>query len=128
MSDRVSNPQGDSMSHGYPMVPVPDGLPNIANDGANMQQPSSGDRIENQGGWDRQPVMGLTPGQPGFEQQYGNNVSSSMANRQMQSYNMPPNQNGIPMYPGGPNSNQQVDWSRMFPTGAQHFYAQCLPY
>jgi hypothetical protein len=97
---------------------VPDGLPNLANDQGHMQRPSSVNRIENQSGQDRQPVMGSTPGRPGFEQQYGNNVSGSMPSQQMQSYSMPPNQNGMPMYPGGSNSNQQVDWSQVFPTDA----------
>lgn len=123
MNGGLGNLQGDGMSHGYPMVPVPDGLPNLANDQGHMQRPSSVNRIENQGGQDRQPVMGSTPGRPGFEQQYGNNVSGSMPSQQMQSYSMPPNQNGMPMYPGGSNSNQQVDWSQVFPTGAQHSYA-----
>ena len=119
----LGNLQGDGMSHGYPMVPVPDGLPNLANDQSHMQRPNSVNRIDNQGPQDRQPVMGSAPGRPGFEQQYGSSVSGSMPPQQMQSYSMPPTQNGMPMYQGGSNTNQQVDWSQVFPTGAQHSYA-----
>lgn len=123
----LGNLQGDGMSHPYPMVPVPDGLPNMSSDQGHMQRPNSVNRIENPNAQDRQPVMGSNPGRPGFEQQYGNNVSGSMPSQQMQSYSMPPNQNGMPMYPGGSNSNQQVDWSQVFPTGAQHSYANAFP-
>lgn len=124
----LGNLQGDGMSHGYPMVPVPDGLPNLANDQGHMQRPNSVNRIDNPGAQDNRPgvpgpVMGSAHGRPGFEQQYGSSVSGPMQGQQIQSYNMPPGQNGMPMYPGGSNSNQQVDWSQVFPTGAQHSYA-----
>lgn len=116
----LGNMPGDGMSHGYPMVPVPDGLPNLANDQGQMQR-SNMSRIENNGAQDRQglggPVMGSAPGR-GYEQHYASNVAGSMANQQMQGYNMPPGQNGMPMYAGGSNSNQQVDWSQVFPTDA----------
>ncbi|SPO05948.1 related to regulatory protein amdA [Cephalotrichum gorgonifer] len=129
----LGNLQGDGMSHGYPMVPVPEGLPNLANDQGQMQQrPNSVNRMESNGSQDRQggpgSVMGPAPGRPGFEQQYSGNVPGSMqTQQQMQNYNMPTNQNGMPMYQGGSNSNQQVDWSQVFPTGAQDSYANAFP-
>jgi hypothetical protein len=126
----LSQLQGDGMPHGYPMVPGPDGLPNLASDQGQMQRPNSVNRIDAQGGQDRQgvpqAVMTSAPGRPGFEQ-YGNNVPGAMPNQQMQGYSMPTNQNGMPMYPGGTNSNQQVDWSQVFPTGAHDSYVNAFP-
>ncbi|PKS08911.1 hypothetical protein jhhlp_003524 [Lomentospora prolificans] len=125
----LGNMPGDGMSHGYPMVPVPEGLPNLANDQSQMQR-SNMSRIESNGSQDRQgmaaPVMGSAPGR-GYEQHYASNVAGSMANQPMQGYSMPPGQNGMPMYAGGSNSNQQVDWSQVFPTGAQDSYANAFP-
>jgi hypothetical protein len=109
----LNNMPQDGMNHPFGMVPVQDGMNNVNSDQNHLSRSSSIGRVDNPNGSDRRAM----PGQPmGASQPYsGNDVSSSMSNQPMQSYNMPPAQNGMPMY-GGSNSNQQsgLDWSQMF--------------
>ncbi|KAF7559663.1 hypothetical protein G7046_g4497 [Stylonectria norvegica] len=111
----LSNLPGDNMVHPFGMVPVQDGMNNMAQDQSQLSRSSSIGRLDNGNGPDRRnmagPVMGN--GQP-----YGADV-----NQQMPQYSMPPGQNGMPMY-GGSNQNQQsgLDWSQMFQAGAHQTY------
>ena len=114
-------PPQDGMGHPFGMVPVQDGMNNMNSDQNHLSRSSSIGRLDNPNGSDRRgmggPVMGTS--QP----YHGSDVSSSMSNQPMPSYNMPPGQNGMPMY-GGSNSNQQsgLDWSQMFQAGAHQTY------
>lgn len=116
----LSNMPQDGMNHPFGMVPVSDGMNNMGNDQNHLSRSSSMGRIDNPNGSDRRmpgPVMGAS-------QQYGGgDVSSSMSQQPMPTYNMPPGQNGMPMY-GGSNQNQQsgLDWSQMFQAGAHQTY------
>ncbi|KAL6860134.1 hypothetical protein ACO1O0_004160 [Amphichorda felina] len=113
-------PPQDGMGHPFGMVPVSDGMNNMGSE-SHLSRSSSISRLDNPNGSDRRgmggPVMGTS--QP----YHGSDVSSSMSNQPMPSYNMPPGQNGMPMY-GGSNSNQQsgLDWSQMFQAGAHPSY------
>ncbi|TIC99293.1 Respiration factor 2 [Colletotrichum higginsianum] len=103
----LGNMPADGMVQPFGMMPVQDGMSNLAND--------------------QRSVMDASGRGGNFEQAYNGNVPSSMTpnmNQQMQNYNMPPGQNGMSMY-GGSNSNQQsgLDWSQMFQAGAQQTYA-----
>lgn len=66
---------------------------------------------------------------PSTQQQY-NGVPTSMAQQmapQMANYNMSQNQNGVPMFNGGSNGQQQqsgLDWQAMF--GAHHPQPACV--
>jgi hypothetical protein len=116
-----SMPQ-DGMVHPFGMVPVSDGMNNMPNDQNQLSRSNSVSRLDNGNGADRRSMGGPVMG--GSHQPYGgNDVSGSMNNQPMPSYNMPPGQNGMPMY-GGSNSNQQsgLDWSQMFQAGAHQTY------
>ncbi|KAK7431440.1 hypothetical protein QQZ08_001930 [Neonectria magnoliae] len=114
----LSNIPGDNMVHPFGMVPVQDGMNNMAGDQNHLSRSSSIGRLDNGNNGDRRnmPVMGGS-------QPYGNDVSSSMQQQQLPGYSMPPGQNGMPMY-GGSNQNQQsgLDWSQMFQAGAHQTY------
>lgn len=108
----LSNMGGDGIVHPFGMVPVQDGMNNIAGDQTQLSRSSSMGRLDNGANTDRRnmngPVMGAS-------QPYGGEVPNSMNNQQMPTYSMPPGQNGMPMY-GGSNGNQQpgLDWSQVF--------------
>ncbi|KHN98158.1 C2H2 transcription factor [Metarhizium album ARSEF 1941] len=104
----LNNMPADGMVHPFGMVPVSDGMNNMAGDQSHLSRSSSANQDRN----NMAPSMGAP-------QPYGANVSNSMNNQQMPSYSMPPGQNGMPMY-GGSNGNQQsgLDWSQMFQAGA----------
>ncbi|KAK2591788.1 hypothetical protein QQS21_010519 [Conoideocrella luteorostrata] len=107
----LNNMPGDGMVHPFGMVPVNEGMNNMASDQHHLSRSSS------HGGHQDRNNMAPSMGAP---QPYGANVSNSMNNQQMPSYSMPPGQNGMPMY-GGSNGNQQsgsLDWSQMFQAGA----------
>lgn len=115
----LSNLSGDGMVHPFGMVPVSDGMNNMAPGQDQLSRSSSMGRLDNGNNADRRtmaPVMGAS-------QPYGGDVSNSMNNQQMPNYSMPPGQNGMPMY-GGSQTNQQsgLDWSQMFQAGAHHTY------
>ncbi|KAG6036040.1 hypothetical protein E4U41_005827 [Claviceps citrina] len=107
----LNNMSADGMVHPFGMVPVSDGMNNMAGDHQNHLSRSS-----SHGGHQDRNNMAPSMGAP---QPYGANVSNSMNNPQMSSYSLPPSQNGMPMY-GGTNGNQQsgLDWSQMFQAGA----------
>lgn len=107
----LNNMSADGMVHPFGMVPVSDGMNNMAGDHQNHLSRSS-----SHGGHQDRNNMAPSMGAP---QPYGANVSNSMNNQQMPSYSLPPGQNGMPMY-GGSNGNQQsgLDWSQMFQAGA----------
>ncbi|KAH7149995.1 fungal-specific transcription factor domain-containing protein [Dactylonectria estremocensis] len=114
----LTNIQGDNMVHPFGMVPVQDGMNNMAGDQNHLSRSSSIGRLDNGNNADRRqmPVMGAS-------QPYGADVSSSMQQQQLPGYSMPPGQNGMPMY-GNSNQNQQsgLDWSQMFQAGAHQTY------
>ncbi|KAH8661075.1 hypothetical protein BGZ61DRAFT_369795 [Ilyonectria robusta] len=101
----LSNIPGDNMVHPFGMVPVQDGMNNLAGDPNLFDSGNNADRRQ-------MPVMGSS-------QQYGADVSSSMNQQQPPGYSMPPGQNGMPMH-GNSNQNQQsgLDWAQMFQAGA----------
>jgi hypothetical protein len=104
----LNNMPAEGMVHPFGMVPVSDGMNNMAGDQSHLSRSSSANQDRN----NMAPSMGAP-------QPYGANVSNSMNNQQMPSYSMPPGQNGMPMY-GGSNGNQQsgLDWSQMFQADA----------
>ncbi|TWU76501.1 hypothetical protein ED733_007446 [Metarhizium rileyi] len=104
----LNNMSADGMVHPFGMVPVSDGMNNMAGDQSHLSRSNSSNQDRN----NMAPSMGAP-------QPYGANVSNSMNNQQMPSYSMPQGQNGMPMY-GGSNGNQQsgLDWSQMFQAGA----------
>ncbi|KAI8297101.1 Respiration factor 2 [Colletotrichum sp. SAR11_59] len=127
----LGNIPADGMVQPFGMMPVSDGMGNLANDQSQLSRSSSLTRIDNGSNQDRRGLTGSVMDAQGrngqFEQAYNGDVPSSMTpnmNQQMQNYNMPPGQNGMSMY-GGSNSNQQsgLDWSQMFQAGAQQTYA-----
>ncbi|TEA20847.1 Respiration factor 2 [Colletotrichum sidae] len=131
----LGNMPADGMVQPFGMMPVSDGMGNLANDQNQLSRASSLTRIDNGNNQDRRGMAGSVMDAQGrggsFEQTYNGDVPSSMTpnmNQQMQNYNMPPGQNGMPMY-GQSNSNQQsgLDWSQMFQTGAQQTYANTFP-
>ena len=122
----LSNMTNDGMVHPFGMVPVPDGMGNLANDQSQLSRSSSLTRLDN-GNQDRRSmagsVMGASSRGGSYEQSYGGEVP-----QQMSSYPMPPGQNGMPMY-GGTNPNQQpgMEWAQMFQHGAQSPYGSTFP-
>ncbi|KAF6821557.1 C2H2 transcription factor [Colletotrichum sojae] len=131
----LGNIPAESMVQPFGMMPVSDGMGNLANDQSQLSRASSLTRIDNGSNQDRRSLAGSVMDSQGrgggFEQAYNGDVPSSMTpnmNQQMQNYNMPPGQNGMSMY-GGSNSNQQsgLDWSQMFQAGAQQTYANTFP-
>ncbi|KAK2021915.1 hypothetical protein LX32DRAFT_711475 [Colletotrichum zoysiae] len=127
----LGNMPADGMVQPFGMMPVQDGMSNLANDQSQLSRSSSLTRLDNGSNQDRRDLTGSVMDASGrggnFDQAYNGNVPSSMTpnmNQQMQNYNMPPGQNGMSMY-GGSNSNQQsgLDWSQMFQAGAQQTYA-----
>jgi hypothetical protein len=103
------------------MVPVSDGLNNMGNDQNQLSRSNSMNRLDNGNNPDRRGIPGPVMG---GSQPYGSEVPGSMNSQQMPNYNMPPGQNGMPMY-GGSNPNPQsgLDWSQMFQPGAHQTYA-----
>ena len=127
----MGNISGDGIVHPFGMMPVSDGMGNMPNDQSQLSRSSSLTRLDNGGNPDRRSmagsVMGASSRGGSYEQTYSGDVSSSM-NQPMQSYNMPSNQNGIPMY-GASNPNQQsgLEWAQMFQPGAQNPYGSTFP-
>lgn len=106
----LNNMPQDNMGHPFGMVPVQDGMNNMANGQDQLSRSSSISRLDNGNGPDRRNMAPMGASQP-----YG---GQEMPGQQMPAYSMPPSQNGMPMY-GGSNSNQQsgLDWSQMFQAG-----------
>ena len=106
-------PQADGMVHPFGMVPVQDGMNNMAGDQNQLSRSNSMNRLENGAPQDRRNMPGMNNSQP-----YGADPNS-MNQQQMPQYGVPHGQNGMPMY-GGSNANQQsgLDWSQMFQAGA----------
>ncbi|KAI2624371.1 fungal-specific transcription factor domain-containing protein [Hypoxylon sp. NC1633] len=112
----MANMSGDNV-HPFGMVQIQDGMGNMANDQNQLSRSSSMSRMDDNGNRDRRSMTGG----------YNGDVSSSMSsniNPQLANFNMPPSQNGMPMY-GASGSAQptSLDWAQMFPqSGAQNAY------
>ncbi|KAI1160145.1 hypothetical protein F5B18DRAFT_676330 [Nemania serpens] len=120
----MTNMPGDGVVHPFGMVQIQDGLPNMANDQNQLSRSSSMSRMDDASNRDRRNMPG------GYNGEVSNSMSSNI-NPQLANFNLPPNQNGIPMY-GASGSNQQsgLDWSQMFQQpGAQptHTYNTTFP-
>ncbi len=104
----MNNMSGEGVVHPFGMVQIPESMGNMANDQNQLSRSSSMSHDNNSR--DRRTMPGG----------YNGDVSSSMSsniNPQLANFNMPPNQNGMPMY-GASGS----DWTQMFPPGAQDTY------
>ncbi|KAL7627435.1 hypothetical protein AAE478_001628 [Parahypoxylon ruwenzoriense] len=113
----MTNMPGDNVVHPFGMVQIQDGMGNMANDQNQLSRSSSMSRMDDNSNRDRRSMTG------GYNGDVSNSMSSNI-NPQLANFNMPPNQNGMPMY-GASGSNQQsgLDWSQMFPqSGAHHAY------
>ncbi|KAI1634955.1 fungal-specific transcription factor domain-containing protein [Biscogniauxia mediterranea] len=112
---------GDGVVHPFGMVQMQDGMGNMANDQNQLSRSSSMSRMDD-ANRDRRSMPG------GYNGEVPNSMSSNI-NPQLANFNLPPGQNGMPMY-GASGSNQQsgLDWSQMFPQpGAQHTYTNTFP-
>ncbi|KAI0152214.1 fungal-specific transcription factor domain-containing protein [Hypoxylon sp. NC0597] len=118
----MTNMPGDNVVHPFGMVQIQDGMGNMANDQNQLSRSSSMSRMDENGNRDRRSMTG------GYNGDVSNSMSSNI-NPQLANFNMPPSQNGMPMY-GASGSNQQsgLDWSQMFPqSGAHHAYVNQYP-
>lgn len=123
MNGMASMP-GDGVVHPFGMVQIQDGMGNMANDQNQLSRSSSMSRMDDAANRDRRNMPG------GYNGEVSNSMSSNI-NPQLANFNMPPTQNGLPMY-GASGSNQQsgLDWSQMFQQpGAQptHTYNTSFP-
>ncbi|KAI1807147.1 fungal-specific transcription factor domain-containing protein [Daldinia bambusicola] len=118
----MTNMPGDNVVHPFGMVQIQDGMGNMANDQNQLSRSSSMSRMDENGNRDRRSMTG------GYNGDVSNSMSSNI-NPQLANFNMPPGQNGMPMY-GASGSNQQsgLDWSQMFQqSGAHHAYVNQFP-
>ncbi|KAI1775253.1 hypothetical protein F4818DRAFT_448519 [Hypoxylon cercidicola] len=119
----MANMPGDNVVHPFGMVQIQDGMGNMANDQNQLSRSSSMSRMDDNSNRDRRSMTG------GYNGDVSNSMSSNI-NPQLANFNMPPNQNGMPMY-GASGSNQQsagLDWSQMFPqSGAHQTYISQFP-
>ncbi|KAI0011277.1 fungal-specific transcription factor domain-containing protein [Xylariaceae sp. FL0662B] len=119
----MNNMPGDGVVHPFGMVQIQDGMGNMANDQNQLSRSSSMSRMDDNSNRDRRSMTG------GYNGDVSNSMSSNI-NPQLANFNMPPSQNGMPMY-GASGSNQQsgLDWAQMFPQpGAQqHTYVNQFP-
>ncbi|KAJ3552787.1 hypothetical protein NPX13_g11034 [Xylaria arbuscula] len=123
MNGMASMP-GDQVVHPFGMVQIQDGMGNMANDQNQLSRSSSMSRMDDAANRDRRNMPG------GYSAEVPNSMASNI-NPQLANFNIPPNQNGIPMY-GASGSSQQsgLDWSQMFQQpGAQqtHTYNTSFP-
>lgn len=119
----MANMPGENVVHPFGMVQIQDGMGNMANDQNQLSRSSSMSRMDDSANRDRRSMTG------GYNGDVSNSMSSNI-NPQLANFNMPPNQNGMPMY-GASGSNQQnsLDWAQMFPpqSGAHHVYVNQYP-
>lgn len=129
MMNGMNNVTGNPHMVPFGLIPAAEQI-NHMNDQNQLSRQSSMNRLEDTNGEERRnvpaPVMTASSQQ---QQQYNGNVPTSMStniNPQLANYNMSQNQNGVPMFNGGSNHNQQsgLDWQTMFTQqgGAQHTY------
>ncbi|KAI0206345.1 fungal-specific transcription factor domain-containing protein [Astrocystis sublimbata] len=123
MNGMTSMP-GDGVVHPFGMVQIQDGMGNMANDQNQLSRSSSMSRMDDGANRDRRNMPG------GYNGEVPNSMASNI-NPQLANFNMPPNQNAMPMY-GASGSTQQsgLDWSQMFQQpGAQptHTYNTTFP-
>ncbi|ROW09637.1 hypothetical protein VMCG_02677 [Cytospora schulzeri] len=128
MMNGMNNVQGNPMVP-FGLIPAADQMQSHMsnpNDQNQLSRSSSMNRLEDAND-DRRNGPVMTSGQ----QQYNGNVPTSMAtniNPQLAGYQMQQSQNGVPMFNGGSNSNQQsgLDWQAMFQQqgGAHHTYSR----
>jgi hypothetical protein len=127
MMNGMNNVTGNPHMVPFGLIPAADQI-NHMNDQNQLSRQSSMNRLEETNGEERRnvpaPVMTASSQQ---QQQYNGNVPTSMStniNPQLANYNMSQNQNGVPMFNGGSNHNQQsgLDWQTMFSQqgGAQY--------
>ncbi|KAI1321995.1 hypothetical protein F5Y16DRAFT_404947 [Xylariaceae sp. FL0255] len=115
---------GDGVVHPFGMVQIQDGMGNLANDQNQLSRSSSMNRMDDAANRDRRSM-------PGYNGEVATSMSSNI-NPQLANFNMPPAQNGMPLY-GASGSTQQsggLDWSQMFQQpGAQstHTYTTTFP-
>lgn len=115
----MNNVTGNPHMVPFGLMPAADQI-NHMNDQNQLSRQSSMNRLEDTNGEERRnvpaPVMSASSQQ---QQQYNGNVPTSMStniNPQLANYNMSQSQNGVPMFNGGSNHNQQsgLDWQTMF--------------
>lgn len=122
----MNNMPGDGMVQPFGMVPVQDGMNNMAGgDQSHLSRSSSMGRLENGNAADRTNMPGNPPVM-GASQPYGGDGRGTMNHQHMPNYNMPSGQNGMPMYSSS-NANQQsgLDWAQMFPGAHQSYASNC---
>ncbi|KAI4603185.1 hypothetical protein KJ359_005977 [Pestalotiopsis sp. 9143b] len=113
----MNNMQGDGVVHPFGMVPMADGMTNLSNEQSQLSRSSSISRMDDNR--DRRSMTG------GGSVYGGGDVQNSMAsniNPQLANYSMPQGQNGMQMFAGSNQNQQNLDWS-MFQAGAQDTYA-----
>lgn len=103
----MGNMPADGMVHPFGIIPAQssDGMNSLANDQNQLSRSSS----ISDAARDRRSMPGSVLGGQSYSGVDTNNVSANI-NPQLANYNMPPSQNGMPMF-GGSNSG---DWSQMF--------------
>lgn len=107
----------DNMGHaahpfGLIPAPSPGGMPSMPNDQHQLSRSNS-----LQDGRDRRDVGGSAEYSNGNVQ---NNLNNPNINPQLANYSMPTAQNGLQMFAGqNPQQQSGLDWSSMFPSGAQ---------
>ncbi|KAI1180743.1 hypothetical protein F4777DRAFT_597521 [Nemania sp. FL0916] len=107
MNGMASMP-GDGVVHPFGMVQLQDGMPNMANDQNQLSRSSSMSRMDDAANRDRRNMPG------GYNGEVPNSMSSNI-NPQLASFNMPPGQNGMPMYGASGSTPQSgLDWAQMF--------------
>ncbi|RYP49129.1 hypothetical protein DL768_005126 [Monosporascus sp. mg162] len=104
----MNNMPGEGVVHPFGMVQISESMGNMANDQNQLSRSSSMSHDNNSR--DRRNMTG------GYSGDVPSSMTSSI-NPQLSNFNMPPNQNGMPMY-GASGS----DWTQMFPPGAQDTY------
>lgn len=97
----MNNMPGEGVVHPFGMVQISESMGNMANDQNQLSRSSSMSHDNNSR--DRRNMTG------GYSGDVPSSMSSSI-NPQLSNFNMPPNQNGMPMY-GASGS----DWTQMFP-------------
>ncbi|KAH6690365.1 hypothetical protein F5X68DRAFT_69374 [Plectosphaerella plurivora] len=109
----LSNMPADGMVQPFGMMPqVADQMSNLANEQAQLSRSSSLTRLDNGNNQDRRgmPVMGAN-GQAPYNGEVPGGMASNLG-QQMNNYNNPLPQNGMPIYGNG-------DWTSMFPGGTR---------
>ncbi|KOS17831.1 Regulatory protein ADR1 [Escovopsis weberi] len=114
--NNLSSMPGDGIVHPFGMVQVQDGMNNMAPDQNQLSRSNGMGKFDNGATADRRTMPGAVMG---TSQPYPGDVANPMSNQQMSGYNMPPAQNGMPMYhTSNPSQQHGLDWSQVFQPGA----------